>query len=99
MSGHEDVGDVAHQRGHDDGVDWLQVDHRSGSNAAGSSATQASTSGSSTNTCRRSPAGGTVTKILPRTRNDDMSKCGSSVTPGRDSANRRALERSLTWPG
>src|SRR5215469_482834 len=31
------------------------------------------------NTCSRVPSGGTVTKILPRTRNDAMSKWGCSV--------------------
>ena len=35
----------------------------------------------------------------PHTRNDDMSKWGSSVTPGSDSVNRRACCTSLTAPG
>ncbi len=69
--------------------------HSSGSNAAGSSATQPPASRGSVNTCSSSPPGGTVTKILPRTRNDAISKCGSSVTSGRDRANRRACARSL----
>ena len=61
--------------------------------------TAAWTSPSSTNTCRCSSSGGTVAKILPRTRNEDMSKCGSSVDPGSDSAKARAESRSPTRPG
>src|SRR5215471_20609184 len=50
------------------------------------------------NTCSRVPSGGTVTKILPRTRNDAMSKWGCSVASGREGATRRASARSLMPP-
>src|SRR5262249_53987567 len=48
-----------------------------------------SSSAPSTNTCRYFSSGGTVAKILPFTRNDAKSKCGSSVVSGSDNAKRR----------
>ena len=57
---------------------------------SGSAASAGSRSSSATNTCRYSPLAGAVAIIFPLTRNDVYSKCGSSVTSGRDIANRRA---------
>ncbi|HUZ56337.1 MAG TPA: hypothetical protein VMU94_27920 [Streptosporangiaceae bacterium] len=63
--------------------------------AAGFSATDALTFGSSTKTCSCTSSGVAVAKILPRTRNEVMSKCGSSVASGSASANRRTRSRSI----
>lgn len=71
------------------------------SNATGFSAIRAAASSVSTNMCRCFPPSGTVAKILPRTRNDDFSKCGSSVVSGSDRANRRAasslIRQNVPW--
>jgi len=60
---------------------------------------QAAISLSSTKTCRRLPSGGAVAKIFPLTRNEVSSKCGSSLVPGSDSANVRALSMSAPLEG
>jgi carbonic anhydrase len=65
--------------------------HHSSSNTAGASATNARASSSPTNTCTLRPSGGAVAKILPPTRKEVISKCGSSVASGKERAN------FLTW--
>ena len=64
--------------------------HHNFSIDSGASASARSRSRSSTKTWMYSPGGGTVTKILPRTRKDEKSKCACSVTPGSESAKRRS---------
>ena len=54
------------------------------SKAAGSSSTRDFASSTPAKTWNFVPPSGTVAKILPFTRNDDFSKCGSSVVSGSD---------------
>src|SRR5262249_6859447 len=71
--------------------------HQTFSYVLGSTPVISSRSSSSTNT-RICSLDGTVAKIFPRTRKEDTSKCGCSVTSGNESAIRRTSPIFISMP-